>query len=497
MKKQISKILIANRAEIASRIIKSCHEMGIQTVAVYSNIDRDAPFVRHAGEKYLIGEAQPEASYLNQDSIIRAAKESGADAIHPGYGFLSENPSFADRVEGAGLIFIGPPARVMRSLGDKTAARRLAQSTGVPLVPGIVDDLTSDQQAIKVAKEIGFPVLLKASAGGGGKGMRVVRSEVELPSALRGARSESRSSFGDERVYMEKYLENPHHIEIQVLADQYGNVIHLGERDCSVQRRHQKVIEESPSPIVTDMLRKKMTDCAITLCKAGGYVNAGTVELLFDGKQDFYFMEMNTRLQVEHPVTEMRTGLDLVREQILIAGGDALRLKQDDVKFDGHAIEARIYAEDPTNNFFPSTGVINRLRAPSGGGLREDRGVEEGSEVTPHYDPLLSKLIAWDSNRISAINRLSNALAEYELMGVCSNIDLCRWVLNHPDFRSGNFDTTLLPGSFVPDDLTICEDFKLAAIIAAISQCGGSHSPQSGKDSGSRNWRNMIYSSFR
>ena len=467
--KRIRQILVANRGEIAIRVIKTCHELGIRAVSVYSDVDRDAPFVRFADCAYPLGDPTASESYLNQEKIVDIAVRSGSDAIHPGYGFLSENSAFAQRVINAGLLFIGPTPESMALMGSKTSARKLAQSIGVPIVPGSPGAVDSEKDARAIAEQIGFPVLLKASGGGGGKGMRVIPSSSELPSAYTSARSEARAAFGDDRVYIEKYVESPRHIEVQILGDSFGNVIHLGERECSIQRRHQKIIEESPSCVVDEALREEITRSAISLARASNYSNAGTIEFILDRDQHYYFLEMNTRLQVEHPVTEMITGLDLVREQIRIAEGNKLSLSQEDVIFTGHAVECRIYAEDSFNNFFPSAGKIVYLRTPTGLGIREERGVEEGSTISTYYDPMIAKLIAWGRDRTEALNRLSVALNHYEIYGVKNNVDLCLWVINHPKFRSGNFDTNFLNQNFTIDKLERSSDEYLkSAALAAI-----------------------------
>jgi len=470
--KQIRRILIANRGEIAVRIIKTCREMNIRTIALYSDVDRDAPHVRLADEAYSLGAPIASESYLNKEKILAIAKSARADAIHPGYGFLSENYEFAQQVNDAGLVFIGPSPRSMALMGSKTSARRLAQSLGVPIVPGSPDALDSNDEAALIADQIGYPVLLKASGGGGGKGMRVIRTASELPSGLASARSEARSAFGDDRVYVEKYIENPRHIEVQILGDSHGNVIHLGERECSIQRRHQKIIEESPSCALDQLLRQSLTNAAVSLARASEYTNAGTIEFILDAEKNFYFLEMNTRLQVEHPVTEMRTGLDLVREQIRIAEGNVLSLDQQAVTFSGHAIECRIYAEDSFNNFFPFPGQIIYLRSPSGIGIREERGVEEGSAISTHYDPMIAKLIAWAHDRDEALDRMSAALNQYEIFGVKNNVDLCLWIVNHPEFRAGKFDTHFLSRNFTKDSLGKPEEYLLeaASLVAALCE---------------------------
>jgi len=468
----IRKILIANRGEIALRVIRTCREMGIRTVSVYSAVDRSAPHVLAADEAFPIGGAPSRESYLVIDRILGAASAAGADAIHPGYGFLSENPGFARRVREAGLVFVGPSPESIASMGDKTAARSLAAAAGVPMVPGTAGPVSPGPEAIEFCSRHGYPVLVKAAAGGGGKGMRVVREESELISSLRGAASEALSAFGDGRVYIEKYFEDPRHIEIQILADSHGNTVHLGERECSIQRRHQKVVEESPSVIVDEGMRRRMGETAVMVARACGYENAGTVEFLVDGEKNFYFLEMNTRLQVEHPVTELRTGLDLVGLQIRIASGEDLPFTQQAVGFRGHAIECRICAEDTENNFLPSTGKIMHLKAPAGPGIRDDRGVEQGDEIGVHYDPLMAKLIGWGATRPEAIARLVRALREYEILGVRTNIPLCLFVLTHPAFVSGDISTHFISRYYSPGfrgaDLSV-EEHAAAAVCAVIS----------------------------
>ena len=468
----IRKILIANRGEIALRVIRTCREMGIRTVAVYSAADRTAPHVLAADEALPIGPPPSRESYLHIGRILGAASASGADAIHPGYGFLSENPEFARRVQDAGLVFIGPSPETIASMGDKTAARSLASGAGVPTVPGTAGPVSGGPEATEFCARHGYPVLVKAAGGGGGKGMRIVREESELIPSLRGAASEARSAFGDERVYIEKYFEDPRHIEIQVLADSRGNTVHLGERECSIQRRHQKVVEESPSVIVDERMRSRMGETAVMVARACGYKNAGTVEFLVDGEKNFYFLEMNTRLQVEHPVTELRTGLDLVALQILIAKGEDLPFTQEGVRFRGHAIECRICAEDTENNFLPSTGTITHLRAPAGPGIRDDRGVEQGDEIGVYYDPMMAKLIAWGGTRDEAIARLVRALREYELLGVRTNIPLCLFVLTHPRFAAGDISTHFIGRYFSPGTLLAgapIEEGAAAAVCALIA----------------------------
>lgn len=444
----IRTILIANRGEIALRVIRACRELSIRTVAVYSDADRAALHVLAADEAYRLGPAPASQSYLRGDLILDIAKRAGADAIHPGYGFLSENPDFAEACEQAGLIFIGPPASAMRALGSKTLARQAADRAQMPRVPGSVTGLASIDEAHTVAAQIGFPVMLKAAAGGGGKGMRAVASAAELSEAFTSASSEALNSFGSDEVYLEKLIVRPRHIEIQLLADAHGTCLYLGERECSVQRRHQKVIEEAPSAVVSPDLRRRMGEAAVRLALSAGYRNAGTVEFLVHNAglpdEAFYFLEMNTRLQVEHPVTELVTGLDLVHLQISVAEGHPLTLHQSDIVLRGHAIECRIYAEDPANNFFPSPGRITRLQQPAGPGIREDAAIYEGYEVPLDYDPMLSKLIAFAPTREAAIARLLAALEEYVLTGIQTNLPLFRRILEDPGFRAAEIDTSYL-----------------------------------------------------
>ncbi|NQV42360.1 MAG: acetyl-CoA carboxylase biotin carboxylase subunit [Candidatus Marinimicrobia bacterium] len=435
------KILIANRGEIALRVMRTCREMGIEVVAVFSEADRSAPHVLFADEAYLIGPAPSTESYLNYEKILEVAKASGADAIHPGYGFLSENTDFAREVSEAGIIFIGPPASAIKIMGDKTMARQTMLKTQVPVVPGTEEPIEDIAKALNVAKEIGFPVLIKAAGGGGGKGMRIVNSASEFEDAVGKAERESQSAFGDGRVYVEKYLEEPHHIEFQILADTHGNTIHLNERECSIQRRYQKVIEESPSPFIDDDLRSRMGQAAVETAESCKYVGAGTVEFLVDKHRNFYFLEMNTRLQVEHPVTEMVTGIDLVAEQIRIASGQPLSMKQTDIRSTGHAIECRIYAEDASNDFAPSTGEIVMLQIPDGAGTRFDGAIRQGMKITPYYDPMLGKLICWATDRDAALNRSERALREFYIGGIETTIQFCRSVVRHPVFRHGTYDT--------------------------------------------------------
>lgn len=468
------KILIANRGEIAVRLIRACRELGISPVAVYSEADRQALHVRLADEAYFIGESPAAQSYLVGEKIIDAAQKSGAEAIHPGYGFLSEREWFARAVEKAGITFIGPSPESIEMMGDKTNARVAALKANAPIVPGTTEPLTDDAKAKKVAAEIGYPVMMKASAGGGGKGMRIVRSDEEMASALQMASAEAQAAFGDPAVYIEKLIERPRHIEIQVVADKHGNIIHLGERECSIQRRHQKVIEECPASFNDAELRERMGKASVEIARAANYYSLGTIEYLVDADRNFYFLEMNTRLQVEHPVTEMVTGIDLVREQIRIAAGERLSIKQEDVRWTGSAIECRVYAEDPDKNFLPSPGKITRLRTPSGPGVRDDSGVYEGWEVPLFYDPMISKLAAWGASREEATDRMRRALGEYHVGGIRTTIPFFLSVLDDEEFQRGETDTGYIarflerqkanPESDDQSDLQIA-----AAIVAAAN----------------------------
>lgn len=438
------KILIANRGEIAVRVMRGCREMGIKTVAVYSEADFGSLHVRMADEAYAIGPAPSRESYLVIDKIIDVAKCAKADGVHPGYGFLSENAAFSKACRDAGITFIGPSPESIHLMGSKVEARRAAAKYNVEMVPGTLDPIKSDEEARKIAATVGYPIMLKASGGGGGKGLRYVASAEELSSALRNTRSEAMAAFGDDAIYIEKFVENPRHVEIQVLADMHGNAVYVGERECTIQRRHQKVIEECPSPIMTPDLRSRMGEAALKVVKAANYYNAGTVEFLVDKHRGFYFLEMNTRLQVEHPVTEMVTGLDLVKHQIHVAAGEKLSIKQDDIVMRGSAIECRVYAEDPDNNFFPCPGKITSLRTPSGPGVRNDGGVYQGWSVPIEYDPLISKLVAWGGTRDEAVDRMRRALTEYQVEGIKTNIAFFLEILEDPDFLKGNFDTGFL-----------------------------------------------------
>ncbi len=469
-----NKILIANRGEIACRVIRACREMKIATVAVYSDVDKDAMHVRLADEAFHIGPPPSNESYLRWEKIIDVALKNGVEAIHPGYGFLSENADFVREVTKAGITFIGPPPEVMEGMGGKMSARKIAIEAGVPVVPGTTEPLTSFEDAQETAAKFGYPVMLKASAGGGGKGMRLVLDESELKSALENSQSEALASFGDDAVYIEKAVVRPRHIEIQVFSDKHGNHVHLGERECSIQRRHQKVIEEAPSPINSAELRAEMGACAVKVAAAVGYVGAGTVEFLVsDLDRSFYFLEMNTRLQVEHPVTELVTGIDLVREQIRVAWGEKLSFTQDDVVLKGHAIECRVYAEDPDNNFLPSPGTITRLRLPQGPGVRDDGGVYEGSEVSIYYDPMISKFAVWGKDRAEAIDRMRRALMEYEVGGIKTTLPFFRQVMDDQEFNGGKLDTGFISGfnerrrNAEPDETT--RDMAIIAAALAFS----------------------------
>lgn len=476
------KILIANRGEIAVRVLRACQEMGIAAVVVYSDVDRAALHVRKADEAYPIGPAAATESYLNIPKILDVAKRSGADAIHPGYGFLSENAKFAQACADAGVKFIGPTAAAMDAMGSKTRARQAMEKAGVPFVPGTSRGVESHEQAEQVAARIGYPVMLKAAAGGGGKGMRLVHAPAELKSSLDAARSEAERSFGDSEVYIEKAIVSPRHIEMQVLADEHGNTVYLGERECSLQRRHQKVLEEAPSPIVDDDMRRRMGEVAVRVAQAASYTNAGTVEFLVDEQKNFYFLEMNTRLQVEHPVTELITGLDLVHLQIRIADGEKLPFKQEDVRIRGHAIECRIYAEDPDNNYFPSPGRIALLQSPEGPGIRVDSGMYEGWNVPIDYDPLLAKLIGYGIDRDQAIARLTRALGEYFAGGIKTNISLFRRILRDADFRAAKLDTGFLDRMMKrsEDKGDDSKTAEVAAIAAGVFAALGATAPSGG-----------------
>ena len=467
-KKSIRKILVANRGEIALRVMRSAREMGIRTVAVYSEADRNAPFVRFADEAVCIGLPPSKESYLVIDKLVKVCADLNVDAVHPGYGFLSENGDFAKALEKAGVIFIGPTPHAMDVMGDKLAAKEAVKKHGVPLVPGTEGAVSGLEEAIKVAKTITFPILIKAAAGGGGKGMRIVEKEGELKEGLERAISEAQNAFGDGSVFIEKYVAGPRHIEVQVMADQHGNTLYLFERECSIQRRHQKVVEEAPSAVLTPALRKEMGEAAVRVAKSVDYTGAGTVEFLLDEKMNFYFMEMNTRLQVEHPVTEMITGLDLVKLQIRVAEGEKLPMKQEDLRIDGHAIEVRVYAEDPANNFLPDIGTLTTYRPPQGPGVRVDDGFEEGMTIPIHYDPMIAKLITHGATREEAIARMERAIDDYAIAGVETTLPFCRFVMGHESFRSGRYDTHFVRDHFKPERL-LGEDPEEAVVAALVA----------------------------
>ncbi|UCD94439.1 MAG: acetyl-CoA carboxylase biotin carboxylase subunit [Candidatus Zixiibacteriota bacterium] len=470
MSDRIKKILVANRGEIAIRVIRACHDAGIVSVGIYSDCDRSAYHVRMADEVYHVGPSPSRESYLNQRKIIEIAKASKSDAIHPGYGFLAENDAFSKLCEDNDMIFIGPKSKTIALLGDKLAARKTALKAGLSVIPGTDIDIKDAKTALPKANKIGFPVLVKAAAGGGGKGMRIVESEEALSESVESAIREAGAAFGDGRVYLEKYLLNPRHVEMQILVDSHGNAVYLGERECSVQRRHQKVIEESPSPVVSEKLRRKMGKAAVNLAREAGYIGAGTIEFLVDRELNFYFLEVNARLQVEHPVTELVTGVDLVREQIRIAEGAPLSFKQDDIAPRGHAVECRIYAEDPHHDFMPSTGIITEYREPSGPGIRVDSGVVAGSEIPVYYDPIIAKLISWGANRREAIERTKRALTEYRISGVHTTIGFGCSVMRSARFLTGDYDTNFIDAEF-PDKVFECSESdqtQKVAIAAAV-----------------------------
>jgi acetyl-CoA carboxylase biotin carboxylase subunit len=482
----IRRVLIANRGEIAVRVIRACRELGIESVAVYSDPDRTALHTRLADHAFHIGPAAAAESYLQIPRLLEVAKRAGADAVHPGYGFLSERAPFARAVREAGLTFVGPSPEAIEAMGDKVEARRRMIAAKVPVVPGSAHPIESDGEVERLAREIGFPVMLKAAGGGGGKGMRLVNDQAGLASGLRAARSEARSAFGDDRVYVEKAILRPRHVEVQVLGDTHGNVIHLYERECSIQRRHQKVIEESPSLAIDQKTREQMGAVAVQAAKAVDYVGAGTIEFLVDQQRHFYFLEMNTRIQVEHPITEMVTGVDLVRAQLEIAAGKPLALRQADVTQRGWAIECRIYAEDPANNFLPAPGRIETLQVPTGLGVRDDSGVYEGFEVSTHYDPILSKLVAWGATREEATQRMLRALHEYVVIGPTVNVAFHRWALRHPLFVAGDIDTGFIEREFTPASLQSEDGGELALIGAAIAatERARSRTASTGADAG-------------
>ncbi|MCW8811593.1 MAG: acetyl-CoA carboxylase biotin carboxylase subunit [Ignavibacteriaceae bacterium] len=474
------KILVANRGEIAVRVIRSCRELGIKSAAIYSEADKTSLHTRLADESYYIGSAPAHDSYLNKEKILKLALDIGADAIHPGYGFFAENSEFIRECEKNKITFIGPSSKSVALMGSKTEARKLMANNKVPIVPGTTESIKSVNNGLKIAQEVGYPVLLKASAGGGGKGMRRINSSKEFESAFEATKREALKAFANDDIYIEKFILNPRHIEVQIFGDKHGNYVHLFERECSIQRRHQKIIEEAPSSFVDEITRQKITAAAVNAARACNYLNAGTVEFLMDADKKFYFLEMNTRLQVEHPVTEMITGLDLVKEQISIAAGNKLSFNQNDLKINGHALECRIYAEDSFNNFLPSTGLILSYSHPSGPGVRVDSGFDNGSQITVHYDPLISKLVCWSDTRQSAIDRMLRALSEYIIGGLITNISFLKIIVDNPSFRNGNFNINFLNDDFMKsineleNNKEIQEIEKISAIFAAILKSNSS-----------------------
>lgn len=465
----MKKILVANRGEIALRVMRSCKEMGIATVAVYSEADRNAPFVRYADEAVCIGPPASAQSYLRGDVIIDVCKKLNVEGIHPGYGFLSENADFARAVQQAGLILIGPIPEAMEIMGDKLSAKAAAKRYNIPMVPGSDGAISDLDEGLKIAQATGFPLLIKASAGGGGKGMRIVERIEDFAEQMKLAVSEATSAFGDGSVFIERYVAGPRHIEIQIMADTHGNIVYLFERECSIQRRHQKVIEEAPSSVLSQELRDQMGKCAVDVARSCGYVGAGTVEFLLDENRNFYFLEMNTRLQVEHPVTEMITGVDLVKEQIHVARGEKLSFTQQDLKINGHSLEVRVYAEDPSNNFLPDIGRLVTYRRPQGNGVRVDDGFEEGMDIPIYYDPMIAKLVTWGKNRQEAIDRMIRAIDEYTITGVETTLKFCQFVLRHQAFVSGDFDTHFIKKYFTPEILKTQNnaEAEIAALIGA------------------------------
>lgn len=466
---KISKLLIANRGEIALRIMRSAKEMGIKTVAVFSEADRNALHVRYADESVCIGPAPSNQSYLVGSKIIDACKLTGAEAIHPGYGFLSENAAFAQLVADAGLILVGPSPQAMEIMGNKLSAKAAALKYNIPMVPGTEEAITDVEEAKQRAIEVGFPILIKAAAGGGGKGMRIVEQAADFEEQMQLAVSEATSAFGDGAVFIERYVTSPRHIEIQVLGDTHGNIVHLFERECSVQRRHQKVVEEAPSAVLSAEIRAKMGKCAVDVARSVNYTGAGTVEFILDENLDFFFLEMNTRLQVEHPVTELITGIDLVKEQIKIASGEKISFSQEDLKINGHAIELRVYAEDPANNFLPDIGTLQTYKTPKGNGVRVDDGFEQGMEIPIYYDPMIAKLITYGKDREEAMDRMIRAIEEYDITGIETTLAFGKFVMQHEAFRTGNFDTHFVGKYFKPDSLKVQDETEalIAAVIAA------------------------------
>lgn len=491
------KILIANRGEIALRIIRGCKELGIRSAAVYSEADKTSLHAKYADEAYYIGGSVAADSYLNKDKIISLAKKINADAIHPGYGFFSENEDFIKAVEDSGITFIGPSSQSVRMMGSKTNARQLMKKNNVPIVPGTTEPLKNLEEAIKFAKSIGYPVLLKASAGGGGKGMRKVSSAEEMESAFESTKREALKSFADDEVYIEKYIEDPKHIEVQIFGDKHGNYVHLFERECSIQRRHQKIMEEAPSSFVDKKTRKKITEAAINAAKACGYYNAGTIELLMDKNKNFYFLEMNTRLQVEHPVTEMITGLDLVKEQIYVAAGRELSFKQEDLEIHGHSIEARIYAEDAENNFMPSTGKLTDFQISSGPGVRVDTGFSRGSIISLYYDPLIAKLVVWAKTRDEAVERMRRSLSEFHIAGVTTNIPLLKSICSNKIYKDGSFNINFIENE-LENELNYNmksneEAEKAAAIFLALLTNRSTAKEVTQKNTDNNRWFDLSY----
>jgi propionyl-CoA carboxylase alpha chain len=485
----MKKILIANRGEIAIRVMKTARKMGIKTVAIYSEVDRNAPHVRFADEAICVGKATSAESYLVMDNVLQAAKDTGADGIHPGYGFLSENAVFAQKVEEAGISFIGPKSHAIRVMGDKLAAKEAVKDYNIPMVPGIEEAITDVELAKKIGVEVGFPILIKAAAGGGGKGMRVVNNLEELPEQMERAISEATSAFGNGAVFIEKYVTSPRHIEIQVLADTHGNVVHLFERECSVQRRHQKVVEEAPSAVLTPEIRKAMGEAAVNVAKACDYVGAGTVEFLLDGNHNFYFLEMNTRLQVEHPVSELITGIDLVEQQIKVARGEKLTFSQEDLSINGHALELRVYAEDPLDNFSPNVGTLTTYIRPEGEGIRLDDGYEQGMEIPIYYDPMIAKLITYGKTRDEAIQLMKEAITQYKIEGIQTTLPFGKFVCEHEAFTSGNFDTHFVKNYYSPDQIREqqAKEREVAALVGLKMYLEDNHKLRAVESSNS-NW---------
>ena len=485
----MKKILIANRGEIAIRVMKTARKMGIKTVAIYSEVDRNAPHVRFADEAICVGKATSAESYLVMDNVLQAAKDTGADGIHPGYGFLSENAVFAQKVEEAGIAFIGPKSHAIRVMGDKLAAKEAVKDYNIPMVPGIEEAITDVELAKKIGVEVGFPILIKAAAGGGGKGMRVVNNLEELPEQMERAISEATSAFGNGAVFIEKYVTSPRHIEIQVLADTHGNVVHLFERECSVQRRHQKVVEEAPSAVLTPEIRKAMGEAAVNVAKACDYVGAGTVEFLLDGNHNFYFLEMNTRLQVEHPVSELITGIDLVEQQIKVARGEKLTFSQEDLSINGHALELRVYAEDPLDNFSPNVGTLTTYIRPEGEGIRLDDGYEQSMEIPIYYDPMIAKLITYGKTRDEAIQLMKEAITQYKIEGIQTTLSFGKFVCEHEAFTSGNFDTHFVKNYYSPDQIREqqAKEREVAALVGLKMYLEDNHKLRAVESSNS-NW---------